>query len=101
MIQITDKTLCCGCNACGDICPYNAISYRADEEGFWYPVVDEALCVNCNLCEKVCPVIHKNEKIIRYTEPLVYAAYSKNKDIRIDSTSGGIHSELSDRKSVV
>ena len=95
MIQITDKTLCCGCNACGDICPYNAISYRADEEGFWYPVVDESLCINCNLCEKVCPVIHKNEKIIRYTEPIVYAAYSKNKAIRIDSTSGGIHSELS------
>ena len=35
MINITDKEHCCGCNACGDICPKGAISFPQDEEGFW------------------------------------------------------------------
>ena len=40
MVQRTDKPQCCGCNACGDICSHNAISYVTDEEGFWYPKIE-------------------------------------------------------------
>ena len=94
MISITDKTLCCGCNVCGDICPKGAISFKTDKEGFWYPEVDTDSCVNCGLCEKVCPVLSKADFIKRYETPAVYAAYSKDEAIRIDSTSGGIHSVL-------
>ena len=94
MISITDKTLCCGCNVCGDICPKGAISFKTDKEGFWYPEVDTDSCVNCGLCEKVCPVLSKADFIKRYDTPAVYAAYSKDEAIRIDSTSGGIHSVL-------
>ena len=45
MIKILDNKLCCGCNACGDICGKQAISFVTDDEGFWYPMVDEERCV--------------------------------------------------------
>lgn len=61
MIQVTDKSRCCGCNACGDVCPKDAISFHIDIEGFWYPVVDKERCINCGLCDNVCPVIHVEE----------------------------------------
>ena len=35
------KEECCGCTACYAICPKEAISMVADEEGFEYPQVDE------------------------------------------------------------
>lgn len=94
MINIIDKVECCGCNACGDICPKEAITFKTDIEGFWYPVVDKEKCIDCGLCDKVCPQIGKAEHIKRYEVPKVYAAYTRNEAIRIDSTSGGIHSTL-------
>ena len=93
MINIQDKINCCGCNACGDICPKQAITFKSDNEGFWYPEVNKSLCVDCGLCEKVCP-IQKTDNIKRYDKPIVFAAYTKDDTIRIDSTSGGIHSML-------
>ena len=94
MINITDRVDCCGCNACGDACNHQAITFETDAEGFWYPKVNQSLCVNCGLCEKVCPMFNQADNVIRFTEPNIYAAYSKNEDIRIDSTSGGVHSML-------
>lgn len=97
MITITDKVNCCGCNACGDVCPKGAISFKTDSEGFWYPEVDADNCVDCGLCEKVCPVISQADFIERYDKPIVYAAYTKDEAVRLDSTSGGIHSMLAEK----
>lgn len=94
MIHITNKADCCGCNACGDICPTTAISFKTDHEGFWYPIVDMGKCINCHLCEKVCPIIEPANNIRRFNIPKVFAAYTKDEGIRLDSTSGGIHSML-------
>ena len=44
MITIQNKAECCGCTACFNICPKNAISMQPDEEGFLYPVVDQEKC---------------------------------------------------------
>lgn len=54
MIQIQDKTKCCGCEACVNVCTHKAITMQEDERGFLYPTVDESLCTNCRLCNSVC-----------------------------------------------
>ena len=93
MINITDKTKCCGCNACGDICPKHAIAFKIDSEGFWYPEVDMDKCVDCGLCEKTCPVINaKDIKKNDYETPKCIVANHKNIEVRFDSTSGGMFS---------
>lgn len=90
MINITDKKNCCGCNACGDICGKNAISFKTDNEGFWYPEADMDKCVDCGLCEKVCPWLHKDELGKEgFERPQCIAAIHKNIEVRFDSTSGG------------
>lgn len=94
MIRIQNKAVCCGCNACGDVCAHHAISFKTDNEGFWYPEVDTEKCTNCGLCEKVCPMLHQADFVGRFDEARVFAAYTKDDAIRLDSTSGGIHSML-------
>ena len=97
MIQIKNKVDCCGCNACGDICPKKAISFPTDIEGFWYPKVDLEKCIDCHLCEKVCPMINKHEREETFSVPKVIGAYNKDEFTRIDSTSGGAHSALANK----
>ena len=97
MIQITDKSKCCGCNACGDVCPKDAITFKTDIEGFWYPEVNMERCIDCGVCEKVCPELHINElKKNDYEQPVTIAAINKNMKERWDSTSGGAFSALAD-----
>lgn len=97
MIDIKDKRDCCGCNACGDICPKEAVSFETDIEGFWYPVVDRAKCVDCGLCEKVCPVLHADACRVSNEElPVCYVAENKNVSIVFASTSGGAFSVFAD-----
>lgn len=94
MIQISEKKDCCGCCACVDVCSHQAIILTTDEEGFWYPSINQDKCIDCGLCDKVCPIIAKAGHIERYDTPVVFAAYTKDEQIRLDSTSGGIHSML-------
>ena len=49
MIQLKDKSNCCGCTACATICPHDAISMKPDAMGFLYPNIDYTLCVDCQL----------------------------------------------------
>lgn len=93
MIHIKDKKDCCGCNACAQRCPKQCITMQSDNEGFLYPVVDTSSCINCGLCEKVCPIINQNEP----QKPVkVFAAYNKNEEIRLQSSSGGIFTLLAE-----
>lgn len=93
MIYVKDKQKCCGCNACVQRCPKQCITMQADNEGFLYPVIDTALCIDCGLCEKVCPVINQSEP---RKPQKVYAAYNKNEEIRMQSSSGGIFTLLAE-----
>lgn len=90
MIEIKNKTKCCGCSACFNVCPTNAIEMAEDEYGFKYPVVNKEKCINCGLCEKKCPILNKKEK--NNNTPKSYACYNKDENIREKSSSGGIFS---------
>ena len=91
MIEIKDKSLCCGCRACENICPKNCITMINDESGFIFPNVDKNRCINCNLCDSVCPIINNDLNEIKYG----YVSYSKNIN-REKGSSGGMFPELAE-----
>ena len=94
MIYIDNKKACCGCWACVQRCPRNCITMHEDEEGFSYHIVDTSACIECGLCEKVCPVLNQAEA----KRPLdVYAAINPNEEVRLNSSSGGIFSQLAEK----
>ena len=93
-IQIEDKSLCCGCTACKNICPQNAIEMQEDEEGFLYPVVDKEKCINCGLCKKVCPILNQNKE--KETKQMAYVVNNKDEKIRKESTSGGAFTAIAE-----
>ena len=92
MIKIDEKSQCCGCTACYNACPKSAINMLPDEEGFLYPKIDFDKCVNCGICNQVCPVEHKI--MPSKGERKSFAIRTKNKDVLINSTSGGFITPL-------
>lgn len=94
MIQITDKSQCCGCWACENICPKHCIEMKPDHEGFRYPEINQEECIECGLCEKVCPNLKEKQNDILPINH--YIIQNKNKDILRDSTSGGFFSVISE-----
>lgn len=96
MIQITDKTLCCGCSACEQVCPAGCIQMTADKEGFLYPVVDTSKCIGCNKCEKVCAVLHEEENRSRVSQKIAYVGQHQDQQIVKESTSGGAFTALAE-----
>lgn len=86
MIQITDKSKCCGCSACVTSCPVRCIDFNEDEQGFNYPIVDNVRCINCGMCEKVCLYLNDYEEKLHEN---VFAAIKPDVNIRLKSSSGG------------
>ena len=84
------KKDCNGCGACSLRCPQSAIRMVEDNEGFLYPKIDKYKCVQCGLCKSICSN-NPNKK----NETKTYIAINKNKDILMQSTSGGLFSVLS------
>ena len=92
MNNITQKENCCGCSACFNICPKNAIIMKEDEKGFLFPDINNDICVNCGLCKKVCPI--ENEINVNEFNQEFYGVKNKDNDIREKSSSGGVYNEL-------
>ena len=67
---------------------------QKDEEGFLYPSVNEKTCIRCDLCNRVCPI--NKQAIQNMRKPLAYAAYALKKEIRLQSSSGGIFTLLAE-----
>lgn len=92
MPKLATKEYCTGCTACASACPKNCISLVADENGFLFPVINAEYCVDCGLCEKACPMVTPLKTAEQ--EPKAYAAYSKDEAVRIQSSSGGVFTEI-------
>lgn len=91
MPNLANKDICTGCTACMNICPKQCISMKQDNSGFEYPEINTSQCIDCGKCENCCPVL--NEKG-RYMLPSVFAAYSRDESMRMESSSGGVFSEI-------
>lgn len=93
MIEIKEKSQCCGCTACSNICPKNCIEMKEDNEGFIYPEIDKGKCINCGLCEKTCPIknISENKK-----DKHTYIFQHKSDEVRRQSTSGGAFTAIAE-----
>lgn len=87
------KDECCGCSACEQICPKNAIKMVADDRGFLYPEIDGSLCVECGACKRVCSF--QNGYSENHSQK-AYAIKHKNYETRITSRSGGVFTAISD-----
>lgn len=83
---------CCGCGACMSLCPKDAITMCPDEEGFLYPVIDQAACIECGVCEQRCPTL----RVKTQRRPRALAAYNRDEEVRLASSSGGVFSALAE-----
>lgn len=88
------KEQCCGCGACMNICPKDAISMQEDEYGFLYPYINEMLCVGCGQCKKVCS--YQEADIALHAPNKAYAAAGTDSELIKRSASGGIFASLAE-----
>lgn len=91
--MFVDKNKCSGCGLCAEYCPANALSMKADEAGFLYPVLQADLCIHCDLCKKVCAF---NELECGSTPQNVYISQHVSGNVCFHSTSGGMFTAISD-----
>lgn len=90
-VYICDEKECTGCGACYNVCPFESIEMKLNQEGFLVPDINIESCKNCGKCRIVCPVNNKKEEL-KLENINVYAAYSNDTEIRLHSSSGGIFS---------
>lgn len=86
-----EKAACCGCGACADACPVQAIRMVPDREGFLYPEVIRTACVHCGRCDAVCPLKAESAAL---REGLFFGARSER--LRPGSSSGGMFTVLAE-----
>lgn len=90
---IIPREKCTGCKMCSQICNHNAIKFVENREGFWYPSIEFSKCIQCDLCRIKCPINRELKKDMEFGIA-AYGAWTLNEKTRINSTSGGIFTEL-------
>ncbi|MCD8373480.1 MAG: polysaccharide pyruvyl transferase family protein [Clostridia bacterium] len=96
-MNVNDKVsinLCCGCGACADICPVNAIDLNCNSP-LWhlYPEINDK-CINCGKCISVCPQLKAKPE--NNPSPSGYAVVAED-EVRKESSSGGVFYILADK----
>lgn len=82
-----EKTNCCGCEACVQVCNFDAITMKEDAEGFRYPQIDLEKCVNCGKCKQVCQYNNNTPK--NDSKQKCWGGSHKSQETLKESTSGG------------
>lgn len=103
--QVVKDGLCTGCGVCAGICPTKAIEMRL-QDGLLLPKVADNKCTRCRVCVKCCPghsvdLMHSSGSSSgQIQDPLLgnflscHIGHSTNSEIRNDSSSGGIVTQL-------
>lgn len=82
---------CTGCMACVNACPKKCIDVIDNYEGFKEPVIRTDECISCGKCDSVCIANHPSPG----RQPNnIFIAQSKNCELVLNSSSGGLFSEL-------
>lgn len=87
---------CCGCGACSNICPKNAIYMEPDKKGFLHPEIDSEKCIDCGLCIKFC-AFNRDKLSADSNNINAYAVKNRDNNIRQESRSGGVFTALTDK----
>lgn len=91
VVLFEQKKDCCGCGACANRCPRDAIQMCPDEFGFRYPVIRTNQCVGCGLCVAVCRFRGENEAPLTVE---AYAVQARDATLLERSASGGMFAVL-------
>lgn len=94
LFDICDARQCTGCLACLKICPQKCISVKRNQEGFEIPDINFEECTKCGLCIKRCPVVNKPKDDGQ--QPTAVAAVCHNRQIREESSSGGVFTVIAE-----
>lgn len=92
--DVVHSGLCHSCGVCSAVCPRDIISF--DDQAL--PLVEEKRCNRCGLCVQICSgwqghyQVSPDENDQRSTS--YYLAATKDEKLRIDSSSGGLVTEL-------
>lgn len=106
--KIIKDDLCTNCGTCIGLCPKEAIKLTVNEKkGVYLPKINKKICNNCSICYNVCPgheTDYKklNEQIFgKQPENFFlgnfiscYIGHSNNQNIRYNSSSGGLITQL-------
>ena len=97
--SVVKNNLCVSCGLCAGVCPKKCISSSYDK-GSYLPTIDEDACVNCGICHKVCPGKSSDYSTDAATNIFFgraikcLAVQTKDKEILLQSTSGGVVTTL-------
>ena len=91
-INIIGEEKCVACFACSSVCNKNALDFIYNKEGFLKAEVNNN-CVDCGLCNKYCPQIQK-KTTNKPSDLKVLGGWSLDHEIRLNSSSGGVFSEI-------
>lgn len=90
-VLFIEKSECCACGACLNVCPKQAISMQEDEYGFYYPIIDKNACIRCERCKGVCAF---QQSRIDNKPIKTFAAVAIDAELVQKSASGGIYAAM-------
>lgn len=90
MSNISNIDSCFGCGVCAMSCPKKLIKIKLNQDGFYVPYIeDKDACSECGLCDSVYSYQHSSLPVDN--KPILsVAAWSKDDEIRLKSSSGGV-----------